>query len=149
MPGVGGERADVVAVLAPSGRDGRLAEQVLGKWGLTAAAHADMAALCAAVRRGVGAVLLAEEALRPSDRGLLLAALESQPAWSDVPIVVLTAEGELSRVIADGVAAIAHRGNVTLLERPVRVATLVTVVRAALRARTRQYDVRDYLAERT
>jgi len=36
---------------------------------------------------------------------------------------------------------------VTLLERPVRVATLVTVLRTALRARQRQYDLRDYLVE--
>jgi signal transduction histidine kinase/ActR/RegA family two-component response regulator len=33
-------------------------------------------------------------------------------------------------------------GNVTLVERPVRVATLVTAVRAALRARHRQYAAR-------
>jgi signal transduction histidine kinase len=36
---------------------------------------------------------------------------------------------------------------VTLLERPVRKATLVTAVRAALRSRMRQYDVRDNLEE--
>ena len=33
----------------------------------------------------------------------------------------------------------------TLLERPVRVATLVTVVRSALRARERQYDVYEHM----
>jgi len=41
------------------------------------------------------------------------------------------------------------RANVTLLERPVRVATLVTTVRSALRARQRQLDVRDHLVERS
>jgi signal transduction histidine kinase len=77
----------------------------------------------------------------------MLAALGDQPAWSDLPIVVLTAEGELSRVIAAGVETLASRGNVMFLERPVRVATLVTVLRTALRARQRQYDLREYLAE--
>jgi signal transduction histidine kinase len=61
--------------------------------------------------------------------------------------VVLTAEDELSGVIARGVEALAKRGNVTLLERPIRVATLVTVVRTALRARIRQYDLREHLTE--
>ena len=39
-------------------------------------------------------------------------------------------------------------GNVTLLERPVRLATLMTAVRTALRARERQYQIREHLAER-
>ena len=39
-------------------------------------------------------------------------------------------------------------GNVTVLERPTRVAALVSAVRAALRARQRQYQIRDHLAER-
>ena len=39
-------------------------------------------------------------------------------------------------------------GNVTLLERPVRMATLVSAVRTALRARDRQYQIREHLAER-
>lgn len=92
-------------------------------------------------------MLIAEEALRGNALDQLLAALSEQPTWSDVPIIVLTVEGELSRMIATGVEALSSRGNVMLLERPVRVATLVTVLRTALRARRRQYDVRDYLAE--
>ena len=136
-----------MAVLAPTGRDGALAVQVLGKWDVRAVAYPGMEALCAAVRDGVGAVVVAEEALSSSARERLLGELEAQPAWSDVPIVLLTAEGELSRVIAAGVEAIARRGSVTLLERPVRVATLVTAVRAALRARERQYDLRDRIAQ--
>src|SRR5438093_8516028 len=40
------------------------------------------------------------------------------------------------------------RGNVTVLERPVRPITLVSAVRAALRARRRQYEIRDLLRER-
>ena len=134
-------------MLAPSGRDGPLAEHVLSRWQLRTVSYVSVEALCAAIRRGVAVVLLAEEALRRDALRELLAALGDQPAWSDVPIVVLTVEGELSRVIASGVETLAARGNVTLLERPVRVATLVTVLRTALRARQRQYDLRDYLEE--
>ena len=136
-----------VAVLAPTGRDGSLSERVLGRWGLTAVAYRDIDALCNAVRRGVGVIVLSEEALAPPSRQRLLTELDAQPSWSDVPVIILTAEGELSRIIAEGIAALAERGNVTLLERPVRVATLVTALRSALRARERQYEVRDSLRE--
>ena len=38
--------------------------------------------------------------------------------------------------------------NATLVERPVRGRSLLSVMRAALRSRRRQYEVRDHLAER-
>jgi len=145
--GTSSEASSEVAVLAPTGRDGALSEQVLSRWGLHTVAYRDIDALCEAVNRGVGVVVLSEEALAPHSRTKLLGLLDAQPSWSDVPVIVLTAEGELSRIIAEGIAAIAARGNVTLLERPVRVATLVTALRSALRARERQYEVRDSLRE--
>jgi signal transduction histidine kinase/CheY-like chemotaxis protein len=40
------------------------------------------------------------------------------------------------------------QGNVTLLERPLGFATLMSAVRTALRARERQYQIREHLAER-
>jgi signal transduction histidine kinase len=142
-----GDRFDDVAVLAPTGRDGALAERVLAKWRVHAVSYPTVQSLCSAIRRGVGVVLIAEEALRTAALEQLVDALGEQPAWSDLPIIVLTVEGELSRVIPPGVATLASRGNVMMLERPVRVATLVTVLRTALRARQRQYDLRDYLSE--
>ena len=146
------QAAGAIALLTPTGRDGAIAERVLAAAGLEAGACADMAALCArltdAAAAPLGAMVVAEEALDARDAALLLAALDAQPPWSDVPVVVLTGEGELSRAIPRGLASLAARANVTLLERPVRVATLVTVLRSALRARARQYDVRDHLAER-
>src|SRR5687767_14297498 len=138
-------RSDLVAVLAPSGRDGPLAVDILDRWRIRAAAYSTMAELCAAVEEGVGVVVIAEEALRGDARQMLESALQNQPPWSDVPVTVLTATGELSRAMATSVEALTRRGNVTLLERPIRVATLVTAIRSALRARERQYDVRDYL----
>jgi signal transduction histidine kinase len=140
-------RSAEVAILAPSGRDGTLAERVLSKWAVRAVPYPTVDALCDAIRTGVGVVVIAEEALRSTALDRLLSTLGDQPAWSDLPIVLLTAEGELSRVIAARVETLASRGNVMFLERPVRVATLVTVVRTALRARERQYDLREYLLE--
>jgi signal transduction histidine kinase len=144
-----GDAPELIALLTPTGRDAAVSMRVLEDAGLAATTCADMPALCAAVRQGVGAVMIAEEALRPHDSAMLLAVLADQPPWSDVPVVVLTGEGELSRSIPRALDQLASHANVTLLERPVRVATIVTVLRSALRARRRQYDVRDHLVERS
>ena len=143
-----GDAPELIALLTPTGRDAVVTANVLDAAGLAATACADMSALCALLERGVGALLVAEEALRPRDAAALLAVLGRQPAWSDVPVVVLTGEGELSRAIPPALGELASKANVTLLERPVRLATIVTVLRSALRARRRQYDVRDHLVER-
>ena len=144
-----GDAPELIALLTPTGRDAAVTTSVLAAVGLAATACADMAALCARIEQGAGALLVAEEALRPSDVATLFAVLGQQPPWSDVPMVVLTGEGELSRAIPPALGELAAQANVTLLERPVRLATIVTVLRSALRARRRQYDVRDHLVERT
>jgi signal transduction histidine kinase len=144
-----GDTPERIALLTPTGRDAAVAAQVLEQAGIHTTACADMATLCRTVSAGVGAVLVAEEALDSAASAMLLDVLAQQPPWSDVPIVVLTGEGELSRDIPRALDQLASHANVTLLERPVRVATIVTVLRSALRARRRQYDVRDHLVERT
>ncbi len=137
-----------VAILAPAGREGTVAGSVLSQAGFSTEVCADMEELCHVVASDVGVLLIAEEALTGAARDQLLAALEAQPSWSDLPVVVLTGEGELSRSLSPTLDTLARRANVTLLERPVRVATLVTAMRSALRARRRQFDVRDHLTER-
>jgi signal transduction histidine kinase len=54
----------------------------------------------------------------------------------------------LSRSITEVIEAVMTRGNAVLLERPVRIATLITAIRSALRARLRQFEIRDYVVER-
>ena len=142
------ERRRRVAIHAPTGRDGPLAVEFLSRWRLDAVLCADIDALCSVIGSGIGVVVIAEEALTPRTRERLFSALDAQPSWSDIPLIVLTAEGELARSITRGIEAVAERGNVILLERPIRVGMLVTAVRSALRARERQFEIRDYVAER-
>jgi PAS domain S-box-containing protein len=105
-----------------------------------------MADACALIEKEeIGVLLLAEEALAPADRDRLFESLDRQPSWSDVPIVILTGEDELSGALPRTLRGAAQKGNVTLLERPVRVTTLMTVIRSGLRARQRQLDVRAHL----
>jgi PAS domain S-box-containing protein len=141
-------RDGTVAILTPTGRDGLLAKDVLARASVESSVCRDITGLCDAIRAGVGAVMIAEEALSPDARALLADALDGQPPWSDVSVIVLTSEGELSSGVSPAVRSLAGLANVTFLERPVRVATLVTVLSSALRARHRQYDIRDHLAER-
>ena len=97
---------------------------------------------------GMGVILIAEEALRTSERSQLFDTLNQQPSWSDIPIILLTGEGELSSSLPRALSGVTEKGNVTLLERPVRVATLTTLIHSAQRARLRQLDVRDYIESR-
>jgi signal transduction histidine kinase len=105
--------------------------------------------LCAIVDRGVGAILLAEEALNPESIGCLTAALGRSPPWSDVPIAIITSGGEVSQTRLRRLSGWMESGNVILLERPFRPETLVSTFEVALRSRQRQYQVRDLLAERS
>jgi PAS domain S-box-containing protein len=141
-------RSKAVAILAPTGSDGRLAQRMLQRVDIEARVCRTMDETLQCIAEGVGAVVIAEEALGRVPRAELMASLDRQPTWSDLPVVVLLSEDELSNALVPGVAQLAARGNVTLLERPVRLATLVTTLRSALRARERQYDVRDSIAQR-
>jgi PAS domain S-box-containing protein len=138
-----------VAVLTPTGQDARMAEKVLSKEGLEPRLCVDMAGVCDLIEKEeIGVLLLAEEALLPLERDRLFDSLDRQPSWSDVPIVILTGEDELSGALPRALKGVAQKGNVTLLERPVRVTTLTTVLRSGLRARQRQLDVRAHLQRR-
>ena len=145
---VGAEKLPV-AILTPTGKDGRVAELVLSRAGLTPRVCGNMTDVCDLITaEDIGVLLLAEEALTPQERDRLFDSLAKQASWSDVPIVIMTGEDELSGALPRTLKGVAEKGNVTLLERPVRVATLTTVIRSGLRARQRQLDVKANLEHR-
>jgi signal transduction histidine kinase/ActR/RegA family two-component response regulator len=137
-------RARVLMFLSTS-RDAELAAEVLGSHGIvTACCHSD-SELVARLEEGAGAILLAEEMLGAGDGALLLReVLRRQPRWSDLPVLLLTRSGADSDAVLEAVSSL---GNVTLMERPMRVAALVSTVNAALRARARQYQIEQHLQE--
>jgi signal transduction histidine kinase len=140
---------DRILVLAPTGRDVVLISAMLEGEGLRCAACDTVDALAREVERGAGMALFAEEALVGVSIQGLIAALYQQPSWSDFPLIFLTTAGqEPTETLTRLLALFGDRANVMLLERPVRVPTLLSSIRSALRARRRQYEVRDYLIER-
>jgi signal transduction histidine kinase len=137
-----------ILILAPSRRDAPTAAAILERAHIHHEICADASILCARLNAGAGAALIAEEALaKESELALLLSCLEDQPPWSEPPIVLVTA-GHLRTAGRTGLDRFVGFGNVMLLERPLRSATLVSAMRSALVARGRQYQVRDYLRER-
>jgi signal transduction histidine kinase/ActR/RegA family two-component response regulator len=134
-----------VLVLAATTRDAELADAVLSAAGLTTNVCATFDALLAAIAGGAAVVLVAEEALSPERTQALARLLAHQSPWSDLPLLVLARPGADSAELGD---AVLELGNVTVLERPLRVATLMSAMRTAIRARERQYQIRGYLAER-
>ena len=131
-----------ILILAPTGRDALLASQILGNMGMTCRACADEADLCREIGEGAAVAILAEEALHPWTVNSLLSALGRQGPWSDLPLIVFTRGERSSESILE---ALGPLGNATILERPVRVSTMVSAVKAGMRARRRQYEVRDLL----
>ncbi len=129
-----------VLVLAPTLVDASLSHAILSEAGLICHICANPGELSRELRAGAGAALLTEEVHRSRGAAELVEVLRSQPAWSDVPILLLASTGADSSAAAWAMDLL---GNVTVLERPIRVMTLVSALRTAIRARRRQYELRD------
>ena len=133
-----------VLILGPTVRDAELVRGVLGRAGVPSVHVRSPEALFPELEQGAGALLITEEAIARG-AGRLSEFLESQPPWSDLPVLLLTAAGASSETVLRAVESL---GNVTLLERPTRVTALIAAAKAALRARVRQYQIRAHLADR-
>ncbi len=131
-----------VLILAPHGRDATVAADLLSRNAIRADICLDMPALVAALDEAAGVVLLTEETLAGAGAKILTDWVARQPAWSDVPFVVL-ANGSRAPRPAAAAERLADLGNVLLLERPLHAEAMLGAVRSAVKARNRQYEVRD------
>jgi signal transduction histidine kinase len=137
-----------VVVVAPTGRDGPMICSLLTDNGIACASFTSSEKARPEVDAGTGAVILAEEVLTLPGIAAWSEQLAGQPAWSALPIIVLTVSGAVDRQSRQRELARGALGNLVTLERPLRPGTLVTAVQFALRSRNRQYLVREFLAER-
>jgi signal transduction histidine kinase/CheY-like chemotaxis protein len=140
--------AERVLVLAPIGRDGPASADLLERAGVATHVCSEFAELCRELLVGATAVFVAEEALFGKDLSQLTHWVSDQPAWSDLPFVLLTSRHDQPRVTAWRQNIVEVLGNVSLLERPVQPITLSSTIRAAVRARKRQYEVKALLEAR-
>ncbi|HEX8261442.1 MAG TPA: ATP-binding protein [Allosphingosinicella sp.] len=132
-------------IVAPTGRDSEVIGQLLRSASLPFAIDRGGDRLFAAIASGGEAgAIVTDDALARLDTERLRAAIERQPPWSDFPFVLLVRRGETR----EGSRAMEGLINVTVLERPLHPATLISAVRSAIRGRRRQRLAADYLAER-
>jgi signal transduction histidine kinase len=141
------ERSDTALILAPVGRDAAIAAGMLRESHVGSVICPDLDSLVRELHGGVGFVLVTEEALLGRDLRNLCAWINDQPEWSDLPFVMLTHKGGGLERNPEAARLLTALGNVTFLERPFHPTTLVSLARAALRARRRQYDARARLEE--
>jgi len=132
-------------ILAPLGRDSQIALMMLNEAGYTGVISRDLTELCSELEYGAGLLLISSEALLGADLEPLIGLIEQQPAWSDLPIVLLTHHGGPEQNPASRIGP--QLGNVTFLERPFHPVTLISLVTTALRGRRRQYEARDRLID--
>ena len=128
-----------VAIYVPKGQDATLAERLFASASIAVSRCSDSTELDVALTGGIGVLLLAEEMITQSLATLLTRHVTAQPAWSDLPILLLTKRGADS---LEAQRAMEFLGNVSVIERPVRSMALISAVRSALRARDRQYQMR-------
>src|SRR5262245_15302064 len=130
-----------VLILAPAGRDAAAIADLLNDQGFAANDFGEAVKTWGQMLDNAGVLLLTEEALELPEAADLIERLQSQPSWSELPLIILTHGGE-PRVATVLDLAATSAGAVTLLERPLSCATLLRSVEVALRSRRRQYQVR-------
>jgi len=134
-----GER---VLIVTPTRRDAEVTCQLLANARIDCVPCAGLEDLAREIRVGVGAIVLTDATLAVPGAEALLSALASQPAWSDVPTVLLTGDRQRSDLAQ---RTLSRLTNVTLLDMPSSTRSLVSAVDSSLRARRRQYEIRDQL----
>ncbi len=83
----------IILILAPAGRDATLASDVLANASVSLVVCEDIDILCENMRPSAAAAIIAEEALTLEAIDKICEVLADQPAWSDLPIIVLMGVG--------------------------------------------------------
>jgi signal transduction histidine kinase len=134
-------------VLAPRGRDAAVAASLIDQAGVPSRICRDLGELVEALDDDAAFVLMTEEAIRNADLKPLAQWLAGQPAWSDLPFVLVTDHGggpERNPIAARWLDAL---GNVSFIERPFHPTTLMSVARSTIRGRRRQHHTRSLLED--
>ncbi len=132
-----GER---VVVLAPTARDAEVTLRLLAQAGVHGVVGRDWRHVEALLNEGVGALMLTEATLADPGVHGLLRLLQSQPPWSNLPVLMLCRRGLQSPALRE-----AGLTNLTVLDRPTSTGAMISAVKTALRGRRWQYQIRDQI----
>jgi len=131
-----------VLLLTPTARDAEVTGELLRRARLESVVCASTRELIQEFQLGAEAALVTEETLTAQGIEDFLHTLQSQPTWSDFPVVMLMRGGVESPIATRVLRSLR---NVTLLERPAPMRSVLSAVEAAVRGRIRQYQIRDLL----
>lgn len=134
-------------IFTPLGRDGSVASNLLKEAGVGSHVCQSLTEFAGFLCEGTLLAIVTEDALRSADLAAVRSFVDAQPAWSDLPFIVLTqrgggpeqnpAAGRLSDLLR----------NVSFLERPFHPTTFISVVKTAKRSRDRQFEARARIEE--
>jgi signal transduction histidine kinase/ActR/RegA family two-component response regulator len=131
-----------VLVLPPTRRDGAVTCAMLRNVGLDCDVVGNARMLASRLSASIGAVVLTDAVVGDPDLSSVMEALDHQPQWSDVPVILLSRPVEQSH---NHKRRFGKLTNLTVLDRPTSGRALVSAVEAAIRGRARQYQIRDQL----
>jgi len=138
----------LVLLCAPFGKDAEILAEIVASEGLLVAPCSSLNELAHRFSEQTDFILLTEEALVASSLQAMQRALRKQEPWSDIPIILLASAGATPSRWATGfVSKLVGDANISILERPARVPTIISVLRTAKRARNRQRQVQGLLLQ--
>ena len=136
---------DLFLIVAPEGRDAKVVSELLASARLSSQIDNSGELMLQALASGDAAgAIVTDDGWARIDPHRLREAIEKQPPWSDFPFVLLSRRGESRH----GSRAIEELVNVTILERPLHPASLISAARSALRGRSRQRTAARHLEQR-
>lgn len=149
MSEIGGEinrsALDRVLVLAPYRRDAEYLCRLLTEHDIDAEHSLGVDGLDAWLAGSAGVLVATHEALTPEVLKAVAAHLQAQPAWSEMPIVVLLDRASPNRRVRAELARSWPRSRQLFYERPVSAVELLSGIQSALLVRLRQRDVGDHI----
>lgn len=136
---------DHVLVLAPYRRDAEYLRQLLTEHDLDVRICSTGASVTPFLAASPGVLVTTHEGLTPDVVADVAAWLETQPSWSEMPVVVLLDRSSHHVRVKAMLAECWPRARQIFYQRPVTPVELVSGVQAAFLARLRQRDVRDHI----
>jgi len=135
-----------ILFVPPTAEDAAITSRIFTEAGIQCTLCEDIFIVCDALQHGVGGIILTEEALVPERAIPVLAErLGGHPPCSHIPSILLTRDGYDSAIVNSAVQCL---GNVTLIERPLAMRTLMSSTVSAIQSRRRQYQAARELQSR-
>lgn len=142
-----GSALDHVLILAPYRKDADYLGRLLADHEINVRLGSQADDLAEMLVASPGVLVATHEALTPGVIAMVAAHLETQPSWSEIPIVVLLDKASRPDRVRAELARAWPRARLLFYQRPVTTVELVSGVQSALLVRLRQRDVRDHIAQ--